>query len=69
MLEDASVKGELPNLQKQTIQRSVETMTIAEWKMRESSDQMFTKSANYLYQRKKETSSLGRIVGRRIQAE
>ena len=35
----------------QAIRRSVETMTIAEWKMRESSDQMLAESANYLEQR------------------
>lgn len=52
MLEDAGVKGELPNLQKQAIRRSAETMTIVEWKMKESSDQMFAESANYLEQRK-----------------
>lgn len=51
MLADSGGEGSLSSLQKQAMQRSAETLAIAEWQSRESLDRALAENADYVAQR------------------
>ena len=69
MLADFGGKGVLSSLQKQAIRRSAETMAIAEWQSRETSNRALAETADYVAQREERLRLLEEASIEEMEAE